>query len=72
MDGVVVELVPGLSGAVMAHEVGHFLGLEHVADQNNLMYPTVPNGGALTAAQGVVVRGHCSVRPAPGHDHGGQ
>lgn len=72
MDGIVIELVPGLSGAVMAHEVGHFLGLEHVADRANLMYPTVPNGGLLTAAQGAVARDHCAVRPPPGTSDAGQ
>jgi hypothetical protein len=32
---------------VLAHELGHFLGLQHVEDQTNLMYPTSLPGGSL-------------------------
>ncbi len=34
---------------VIAHELGHFLGLQHVNDINNLMYPESEPGGDLTA-----------------------
>lgn len=34
-----------------AHELGHFLGLEHVKDEKNVMYPTVLPGGRLTDIQ---------------------
>lgn len=35
---------------ILAHELGHALGLQHVADPNNLMYPTI-NSGELTDEQ---------------------
>lgn len=42
---VLPRLGDDLSGKVLAHEFGHLLGLDHVADHYNLMYP------GLTAAQ---------------------
>lgn len=35
---------------ILAHELGHALGLQHVDDPENLMYPTI-NSGELTDAQ---------------------
>lgn len=32
-----------------AHELGHFLGLQHVPDVNNIMYPVLQPGGSLSA-----------------------
>jgi Metallo-peptidase family M12B Reprolysin-like len=64
MDGSVVEVITGLTGNILAHEVGHYLGLSHVAnDSTNLMFPSVPNGGRLTAAQGATMRTHCFIEP---------
>ena len=31
------------------HELGHFLGLQHVQDINNIMYPVLQPGGSLNA-----------------------
>jgi len=64
MNGSVVELITGLTGNILAHEVGHYLGLPHVTgNSNNLMFPSVPNGGQLTASQGATVRAHCFIEP---------
>jgi hypothetical protein len=32
---------------LIAHELGHFLGLTHVSDLHNIMYPEIQAGGAL-------------------------
>jgi hypothetical protein len=62
MDGAVVELNGSVTGHILAHEVGHYLGLPHVTgDSNNLMFPSVPNGGVLTAAQGNTIKSHCFI-----------
>jgi hypothetical protein len=66
MDGsvVAIEGTGNTSGFVLAHEVGHYLGLDHVIDSSNLMFGSVPNGGSLTNAQGTTMLGHCFVQPA--------
>jgi len=62
MDGSVVELLGSTTGFVLAHEVGHYLGLQHVpGDSTNLMFPSVPNGGTLTGSQGNTMKGHCFI-----------
>ena len=54
MTGVVlaIEGTSTVTGYVLAREVGRYLGLKDSENSNNLMYPTVPNGGNLTRAQG--------------------
>jgi hypothetical protein len=67
MDGSVIELSGSVTGQILAHEVGHYLGLGHnTGDSTNLMFPTVPNGGILTAAQGSTMVRHCFVSPPYG------
>jgi hypothetical protein len=64
MDGSVIEMNGGVTGQILAHEVGHYLGLSHVTgDSTNIMFPTVPNGGLLTASQGTTMSRHCFVSP---------
>lgn len=63
MEGsvVAIEGSPNTTGYVLAHEVGHYLGLSHSGNNNNLMFGTVPNGGNLTSSQGSDMRNHCFV-----------
>ena len=63
MDGSVVAIEGSndITGLVMAHETCHYLGLKHVNDSSNLMNPSVPNGGNLTAAQANIIKAHCFV-----------
>ncbi|MGZ6382188.1 MAG: matrixin family metalloprotease [Bdellovibrionota bacterium] len=32
---------------LLAHEMGHFLGFDHVGDRDNIMYPEIVTGGSL-------------------------
>ncbi|MFI5956388.1 hypothetical protein [Cryptosporangium sp. NPDC051539] len=76
MTGSVLSLVFGRhdSGILLAHEVGHVLGLVHGTDVNNVMGTdpdgdgvgqTGPTSTGLTAAQGATMRAHCQVFTKP-------
>jgi hypothetical protein len=67
MTGSVVSLNGSTanSGNTFAHELGHYLGLNHIPDAGNF----IGNNGssnsntAITAAQGTTMKSHCSVQP---------
>jgi hypothetical protein len=70
--GVVCEIAVSedFAGVLMAHEVGHYLGLGHGTDINNFMGTdpdgdgigsTTSNSTGITAGQGNTMRGHCYV-----------
>ena len=73
LSGVVLELSLGrrFTGVLLAHEVGHYLGLEHANSVTNLMGVDSDDDGIgeinnnstqLTSSQGTKMRSHCSVR----------
>lgn len=63
MDGsvVAIEGPSAATGAAMAHELAHYLGLGHDPSPGNLMFEAFPNGGELRADQGANMNDHCFV-----------
>lgn len=60
-------------GVLLAHEVGHYLGLSHGNDITNVMGADTnmngigeinENSTGLTDTQGDTMKGHCSIRPS--------
>ena len=47
-----------IRGKTLAHELGHIIGLKHINDKNNLMYPFITGGNQLTDNQSVYSRRH--------------
>lgn len=74
-SGTVLELdagSPEITGIILAHEVGHYLGLGSGPSINNVMGSDADGDGVdtisgastmLTAAQGNTMKTHCSMRP---------
>lgn len=72
LSGAVIELSKGprMLGVLMAHEVGHYLGLKHANTLTNVMGADTNDDGIgeidsnstnLTAGQATSMRQHCSV-----------
>ena len=65
MNGSVIELQSSqaVTGVIMAHELGHYLGLSHTSAANNVMNPTVSASTTLlSGSQGNTMKGHCFIR----------
>ena len=69
--GAVCELGYWIEDILLAHEVGHYLGLTHTSTITNVMGSDADGDGIgaidntslnLTSGQGSTMRGHCTVR----------
>lgn len=64
MNGAVVELQSSQAclGVIMAHELGHYMGLSHTSATNNLLNPTICSGNTvITSGQGNSMKNHCFI-----------
>jgi hypothetical protein len=73
--GSVIELSGGrrITGIILGHEVGHYLGLAHGSSSTNMMGVDSNNDGIgeidsnstnITSGQGSTMRSHCSIKSA--------
>lgn len=51
-----------LNGELLAHEMGHGLGLEHVTNTDNVMHASSPDREGFVDSQANTMREHCFVR----------
>lgn len=77
---IAIEGAADTTGFVLAHELGHYLGLSHVCalaagggcnsgtclpvHNNSLMFPCVPNGGNISSSEENNMKDHCFVKGA--------
>lgn len=52
-----------LTGKTLVHELAHYLGINHVDDDTNLMSHST-DGVAITSFQGAMLKAHCFVKQA--------
>lgn len=57
-----VQFTPTKLYAVVMHEMGHVLGLDHSADPNSVMFPTIHEPAALTAGDIAALRDLYGIR----------
>lgn len=63
-DGIVIDVKRMLIIKTLAHELAHYLGLEHIVGHpNNLMQDPDLGQVQLTGDQGNTMRSHCVVKP---------
>jgi hypothetical protein len=56
----------GFGGGLLAHEMGHGLGLHHVTNEDNVMHPSSPHREGFVESQASTMREHCFMRPGCG------
>lgn len=63
-DGCVIGFTgpSSLGGGLLAHEVGHGLGLHHVTNTDNVMHPDSPARQGFVESQAQTMRDHCFMR----------
>lgn len=60
---VAIDMSAYITGHTLAHELAHYLGVEHSSDQDNLMWKFVDTSGSeLSRTQRTTMQQHCILR----------